>query len=194
MWRSFFYAVGIGLFGLGLQTLVVDHFNVPKDTRLQNVIRKILSDENPNANGAGFGANAQPGLAIQTSGNPVPFQNNQNGFRPFQGRQTGSRFGPSRFEGPAYGDYGGARVSTVGTRQPFFSQGNFGNSPAGNTNTGVNAIQAGYPGSTVQQQSLQKPRTAIQRINVREWMPWSLLAAGAITFLYTHSIGRGRGE
>lgn len=189
MWRSLFYAVGIGLFSLGLQGLVVEHVLVPKDTKLQKLVRKILDDDSPKR---------QNNVAVLPVGNvgSNPQQNYAWGSQPRQaaapaptrqsfGANTGSRFGPSRFSGPAYGTgYGGGRVASAPQNGAGF--GGFQNQNQGN------AQLAGYRTSgTTTRPAAQKP-IALQKFLVREWMPWSLLASGAIIFLYTHTLHRRR--
>ncbi|QEG23786.1 hypothetical protein [Mariniblastus fucicola] len=178
MWRSLFYSVGIGLFALGLQALVLDHVLVPKNTKLQKLVKKILSDEKPGA------ANNQPvQQSIAQTNAPNWAGQPQTQSAPANqtwGTNTGSRFGPSRFAGPAYGTgYGGGRVGSAQTgNSPIFS--GYQNQSA------PNAQLAGYRTSEPMTVA-SKPKTPVQKIQIREWMPWSLLASGAIIFLYTHS-------
>lgn len=188
MWRSLFYAVGIGLFGLGVQGLILDQVLIPKNTRLQNLIRKVVS--NDGARNQNLGAvspqsvanTAYPGWEPQA--NPSQAQQSQNSR--FANFNSGSRYGPSRFAGPAYGTgYGGARVSSTPQNGS-----NFGNLLGQPRNTQL----AGYEGSRSNQQTRQgqQPVGGMQTFVVREWMPWSLLASGAIVFLYTRTMDRRR--
>lgn len=191
MWRSLFYSIGIGLFALGLQALVVEHVTVSKNTKIQKLLKKVFSDDKP-----GFASNQGipgqfnvPNVNQVASGFPPQSQvspNNQS-----FGVNTGSRFGPSRFSGPAYGTgYGGSRInaSQVGNSSQFGST-QFGSTPQFQNRT--NAQLAGFRGSpTVGSAGINQP--PIQQIFVREWMPWSLLASGAIIFLYTHTHHRRR--
>jgi len=202
MWRSFFYAVGIGLFALGLQTLVVEHVTVPKDTKLQKLIRKILEEDKPavarvqpvqpQVNAPSMNRVA-PNWARQAQApNPAANQSNQS-YRV----NTGSRFGPSRFSGPAYGTgYGGRRVNSASAGRspqnsgPQFNAPQFGGSPQ--TPNRTNAQLAGFsnsgnPGNTRPTGPAMKRPVKLQKVLIREWMPWSLLASGAIIFLYTHT-------
>lgn len=193
MWRSLFYSVGIGLFALGLQSLVIDHVTVPKDTKFQKLIKKILSDDKPGA----AGAQAFPQIAGNASnyGSPATQGNQPNWNRqpqqvqypptnPSYGVDTGSRFGPSRFSGPAYGTgYGGPRVTSAPpARQPNF---------AGQYQNGTDAQLAAYRAAAPARPAVKK-QVSLQKISIREWMPWSLLASGAIIFLYTHTHHRRR--
>ena len=188
MWRSFFYAVGIGLFALGLQTLVVEHVTVPQNTRFQKLLKKIFENDKP------FAGNVQPGLqqlsapgANQVAPNWARQASDQS-----YGVNTGSRFGPSRFAGSAYGTgYGGQRVnSTFGNAG--FNTPQYGNSPQYQNQGQTNAQLAGY--SSPGQIGSANPQLRVQKIVVREWMPWSLLASGAIIFLYTRSHHQGRND
>ena len=187
MWRSLFYAVGIGLFALGLQTLVLEHVTVTKDTKLQKLIKKILADDKP-----GFASNQSiPQQYGAPNSNPFArnpaTQNQAPGGNQSFGFNNGSRFGPSRFSGPAYGTgYGGGRVnsSQVANGAP-----QFGSSSQFQNRT--NAQLVGFNnGTTVGPANGNFPK--LQNVMVREWMPWSLLASGAIIFLYTHSHHRRR--
>jgi len=199
MWRSFFYSIGIGLFVLGLQSLVVDHVTVPKDTKLQKLIKKILSDDKPKVAAAQAippAIEIQPAYGNQSAyGNANSYgnqpnwnqQNQQAQYRPanqsFGGVNNGSRFGPSRFAGPAYGTgYGGPRVTSMPSNQSNFR---------GQYQNGPNAQLAGYRAPDSARPAVKK-QVAIQKVLVREWMPWSLLASGAIIFLYTHTLHRRR--
>ena len=186
MWRSFFYAVGIGLFLMGGQALVTDHVVVPKDTRLQKLITKVLSDgESKTANGGTI--QTSPGAPYQSQFGAYPNTGAaQGGNYPYN---SGSRFGPSRFSGPTYGDYRGGQSGFGQQSQNGFQ--NRGPNQFGN-GAPTPAQLAAYRG--VQSTQSAKPKIPMQKFKIREWMPWSLLALGAIIFLYTHSTGRNHGE
>ena len=173
MWRSFFYAIGIGLFTLGAEGLVLDSVVVQKNGKIQKLISKILSDDSANT--------SQPGTAVTTTPPSEfasrPASNGWNG-QPFSGN-AGSRFGPSRFSGPAYGNYGGARLNSPGNSIP-------------QSNNTANAQLTAYRGSVASEPNFDTKR--FSNFSIREWMPWSLLALGAIIFLYTHSTSRNQGE
>ena len=184
MWRSLFYSFGIGLFVLGLQALITDHVVVPKNTKIQKLIKKVLSDDKAasaggvaiQAQGPAPGTFANPNLQVQAP--------NQSAFNYNTGSRFGpSRFGPSQFSGPAYGTgYGGSRITTQQNGSAAFG---------GFRPQGTNAQIAGFQTSPSGEIAPQSP-VAMQKIYVREWMPWSLLASGAITFLYTHTLHRRR--
>lgn len=190
MWRSIFYAVGIGLFGLGIQGLVLDHVMIPKDTKLQKLFRKIVADDGPRRQNPGF--TVPQSVASGTShpfpkGNQYPDspqaqQSASSRFADFNSNSGASRYGPSRFAGPAYGTgYGGGRVGSSAPSRPSFG--------SGIPTQPRNAQLAGYERNTVNQTlSGQRSVGGLQKLVVREWMPWSLLASGAIIFLYTRTM------
>jgi hypothetical protein len=186
MWRSFFYAVGIGLFLMGGQALVTDHVVVPKDTRLQKLITKVLSDgESKSADNPVVQATATQPYQAQYGQfpNAGQFPNPGSGLGGNYAYNSGSRFGPSRFSGPTYGDYGNGPGNFGQQAQNGFlsgSQNQFGNQPQ------TPAQLAAYRGVSSTENA--RPKVAMQKFRIREWMPWSLLAAGAIIFLYTHSL------
>lgn len=182
MWRSLFYAVGIALFVSGLQGLVVDHVLVPKNTKLQKLIRKILSDDN---SAVQKNVAVQPAVATNSNLQAPLYGQTGTGSQPYGGVNTGSRFGPSRFSGVAYGTgYGGGRVNSPGQNAPGFGG-------LQNQNQG-NAQLAGFRSNGPSASAAPQNPVALQKFVVREWMPWSLLASGAIIFLYTHTIHRRR--
>jgi len=169
MWRSLFYAVGIGLFSLGLEGLIFDNVLLHKNSRIQKVVQRVFSDR-PN-NGNAFGAQQQPNF-----GNP-----SQNQNFPFGNQSVASNQSRNLFGG------GGARVGQNPQNRAGF--GNF--SGLGNGNTQL----AGYSANNGPQGPAFGGNTApLQRFVVRHWMPWSLLASGAIIFLYTHSLDKRRSD
>ena len=183
MWRSFFFAFGIALMVLGAEALVFERFVIAPTARLpkflNGVYEKGPSDSLAQLNGSQlspFSANAQV-----PNGNGQDFQLS----RYSQSSQT-SQFGPSRFSGPQNGNYGGGRVDL--SRSGL------------NQNRGQSAGPAAYPVSFGNNAAIANngqpdfgnsvPRTIV----TKDWMPWSLLAAGAIIFLYTSSHRRHHGE
>ena len=186
MWRSFFYAVGIGLFALGLEGLVFDHVLIPKDMKIQKLIKRIVSDRpaGPNLNA---GVDQQYPNFDQRA-NSVPTQASQTSR--FAGFDSGSRYGPSRFAGPAYGaGYGGGRVGSGSIPVSGSNVDNFQGLGQGN------AQFAGYQGNRGNETLAGPQRTGgLQIFMIREWMPWSLLASGAIIFLYTRTVDRRRSD
>lgn len=94
-----------------------------------------------------------------------------------------SRFGPSRFSGPRSGNYGGPRVDLSRSGINANSNQTPNAFPVSLPN-GANA--AGVTGDFRPPGPTAGPKTIL----TKDWMPWSLLAAGAIIFLYTSSHGR----
>ena len=94
-----------------------------------------------------------------------------------------SRFGPSRFAGPARGGYGGPRTR-------------FG----GNANGDAPRRFASAPVRQASSNSILAPRAGqsedgffspvVRELLIKDWMPWSLIAVGGGIFLYTHTSGR----
>lgn len=55
--------------------------------------------------------------------------------------------------------------------------------------TGTSPFQnAGFRSQNYYQEELQQEPAVKRSYHTREWMPWSLLAAGTITVLYTYSL------
>lgn len=183
MWRSFFLAVGIGLMLLGVEALVFERVVVNESAKLPKFLNGLFEKDLSNSFAY---TDYLPGQANQTFPNPAMQNANDSNFQrvPYSSE---SRFGPSRFSGPRSGNYGGGRIdlSRSGmnsnrsqTAEAFpvaFSNG------GNRVGTGRDL---GIPGE------ISGPRTII----TKDWMPWSLLAAGAIIFLYTSSHGRSRSE
>lgn len=188
MWRSFFLAVGISLMLLGVEALVFERFVVNQTAKLPKFLNGIFEKD---LAGNFARTNNLPGQADPAFRNPT-FQNpsfqtsNASNFQrvPFSSE---SRFGPSRFSGPQAGNYGGGRVdlsrSGINSNNPQ-SGAAF---PVAFANRANPAVAGGGIGSFGQTRG---PRTIV----TKDWMPWSLLAAGAIIFLYTSSYGRSRSE
>jgi hypothetical protein len=187
MWRSFFFAVGVGLMVLGAEALVFERFDIVAETPMPEFLEKIVqtTPSNPLAAGANsqfFDPNGSSPPSANGSGNRFnsAFANQVGG-----GQAYGSQFGPSRFSGPQSGNYGGGRVDL--SRSGLTSDGrrNFG--------TAAYPISFSTPGTNVQSTAANtiSPRGK-RSIIVKDWMPWSLLASGAIIFLYTSSHRRLR--
>ena len=216
MWRSFFYAVGIGLLMLGGQSLVLDHIVTAKKLSVPPSVKKLLADQDaPTNSGLVIGnnqivttqsgylpnySNTRGGAGIPTGG--AVNNATQNGFQAqavardgFTLQNNGSRFGPSRFSGPAYGNYGGGRVQGVApTGQPAQAIPQSVN--AGQRNIGGNILPANYSnaygnrpaGSYNGSDANVAFNPAEQRIiQAKDWMPWCLFAAGTVVLLYTKS-------
>lgn len=197
MWRSFFYAAGIGLLILGVESLVLDHVVTARKLRLPTSIKKMLIEDGGQLATATGNRVKQLGNGIgQTVGYPSGNVSLGNG-QPLSGRTqsrvdggvyNGSRFGPSRFSGPTYGHYGGSRINGANGNSRFTSGGNPNNKSV--NRFGGNYSQANY--STGSNVGSQPNRTIAappgrRLIKTKEWMPWCFLAAGTIVILYTNS-------
>ena len=184
MWRSFFYALGAFLMTLGVEALVFEQADLNPDTKLPKLLQRLDKSNVPN------------GYNLPTE-NYAFAQSGQNSAQPFSGslpqfqtngQNTGlanqpsvfggqSRFGPSRFAGPATGGYGGARISANSPISQSSAQ-TFPGQLAGYAGTGP----AG-PTSSSRPQFRGETRTFV----TKDWMPWSLIAVGGVIFFYTHN-------
>ena len=163
MWRSFFFAVGIMLFFVGLQCVAVEEYRVDTNNRLfsfANRANRALDAASQN--------DFDPGNLYRLQSAQAPnFANQQQFSLPSSESYYG---GPSRFQSSSYptnqSAYGGAQQS-----------------PSTNTN---NFQQVGFnsPANI-------RPRM-LKSYPVADWMPWGFLAAGTIISLYTNSTGRSR--
>ena len=170
MWRAFFFAVGTMLIILGFECLVTERF-VVQGARIPGFVAKIL--DGASKQGAGpMGSNQV--LAQNATGTGV------------------SRFGPSRFNDnfsgsyqPAGNYYGGVPTSS----QAFNANSQF--SLAGFGKQQSATAPATQPWYGVGRQPYS-PSTTLQRrvIQPKDWMPWSLLAAGSLVVLYTNTTAR----
>ncbi len=191
MWRAFFFAVGTMLIILGMECLVAERFVVTQG-RVSKVLGKIL-DEKPAASGnlamGNFPQNAMTqsfaGQGARKQGGPntgLPFGSSANG---------GSKYGPSRFnddytDQPQYGRdyYGGMPSNQRQANQPFTLAG------FGARSGGPARAATGGPGFfPMQMGPVALPRQA-KILTPKEWMPWSLLAAGSLVVLYTKSTSK----
>jgi hypothetical protein len=163
MWRAFFFAVGTMLIILGLECLVTERF-VVQGARIPGFVAKVLD-----------GASKQPGSG--------PHGSNQSPA------QTASSFGPSRlndnFAGPyqpAGNYYGGVPSSSQGSNaNPQFSLAGFGKQQS-------TTAPATPPWQGVgRQPNSGSTRVQSRVIQPKDWMPWSLLAAGSLVVLYTNT-------
>ena len=166
MWRALFYAVGIVLIALGVECIIVGRFTISQAARLPEFIDRIFYDNGPG--GYGWGNNQSVGSVAS----PQSIQG--YGGVP----NLSSRYGPSRFGGSQFGNdqfFGGGNQVGQATGNAPFSLAGFGTSPSNPMN----------------QQNLTGPLKVVQ---TRDWMPWSLIAAGTVIVLYTNSLGRRGGE
>ena len=166
MWRSFFFAVGITLIFIGLQSLTVEEFRVDKNSRLFAIVsRANRAFDGPNGPD-GF----QPGAYSPQNPQGVQAYANQQRFSlPSAESYYG---GPSRFTNSSYT----TNPSAYGGQSQFAQQ----------TRPAIPASSANFSRDNnfngVQPKRLQSYR-------VKDWMPWCFLAAGTIISLYTKSTG-----
>jgi len=178
MWRSLFLAVGIGLMVLGVEALIFERAEINESARLPKILNGLFEKDVPDSLAFGQNVPLQANPALQNP-NPSNFQHT-----PYASE---SMFGPSRFSGPQAGNYGGGRVDlsrsgmSSNNAQP-------GNAIAVSFANGSNSAVAG--GTTRMPSQIMRARTIV----TKDWMPWSLLAAGAIVFLYTSSHGGSRSD
>ena len=168
MWRAFFFAVGTMLIILGLECLVTESF-VVQGARIPGFVAKILD-----------------GASKQGAG---PLGSNQSLAQ--NATETGvSQFGPSRFNDsfsrqPAGNYYGGVPSSSQASNaNSQFSLAGFGKQQSA-------TAPATQPWNGIGRQPYS-PSTTLQRrvIRPKDWMPWSLLAAGSLVVLYTNTTAR----
>ncbi len=183
MWRSFFLAVGIGLMLLGVEALVFERVVVNESAKLPNFLNGLFEKDHMDSFANVNYSRGQGNPAFQ---NPTFQTSDASNFQrvPYSSE---SRFGPSRFSGPRSGNYGGRRVdlSRSGVNSNSGQTTNaFPVSFPNGANPAVVGRDIGSPGQ------MRGPRTIL----TKDWMPWSLLAAGAIIFLYTSSHGGSRRE
>ena len=189
MWRSFFYALGVGLMVLGGEALIFERVALNPKTKLPPFAQRLLA---PDAAGPNL---AQPGSdqyafggTQQVSGIPNAVGPNTGQFPRVlpasssggSGYSSQSRFGPSRFAGPANGGYGGGRIG-------FGQNSQFANAQAGRNSTPAQLASSSPP---VRTGFAARQRGPLRQIITKDWMPWSLIAVGAVVFLYTHTSGR----
>ena len=174
---------------LGVEALVFERVTINPDAKLPAFAQRLLTPAGANANFSqpdfdqyALGGSRQ-GVGIPNAVGPnasqpsraFPAQSNASNAYASQ-----SRFGPSRFAGPVNGGYGGGRIG--------FGQ----NSPVGNpvtdrTSTPTQFASVSTPVGAVHTAARRSPR---KELITKDWMPWSLIAVGAVVFLYTHTSRR----
>ncbi len=180
MWRAFFLAIGIMLIILGVECTVVGRFQISQDANLPLAVEKMLAGE-------GWGGDLSSGNLANSEGNigmmPSRYAANVAPPQPIQGYggmpTVSSQYGPSRFSS---GQFGNDQFSSFGsnsnkpsqTANSQFSLAGFGSRPASDSNTSLTLNRGGTS----------------RLVQTKDWMPWSLIAAGTIIVLYTKSIGR----
>lgn len=194
MWRSFFYALGVGLMVLGGEALIFERVSLNPDAKLPPFVQRMLQSdgfEDPYRSGSDPYAFSTPQQAVgmpNAAGQIAPIarpvsSNNSIAY------SSQSRFGPSRFAGPANGGYGGGRIG-LGQNSPTvppqaIRQPGRNSTPAQLASMSTSVGPASYGGQP--NAGLWGPR---KDIITKDWMPWSLIAVGAIVFLYTHTSRR----
>ena len=171
MWRSFFFAVGIVLVLVGLQSLAVEEFRVDKNNRLFSFAQRANRAIEATSTRDNF--RSQDGIGL-SNGQGSNLANQRQFSLPSSESYYG---GPSRFQTSSYQSaYGGASQLSQQSRS---------------TNPGAaNFSQVGFNNNTAN----MRPR-ALKSYPVSDWMPWGFLAAGTIISLYTKSTGvRHSGE
>ena len=167
MWRSFFFAVGIVLVLIGLQSLAVEEFRVDKNNRLFSFAKR--ANRAIEATASRDNLRRQNGLGLP-NGQGSNFANQQQFSLPSSESYYG---GPSRFQTSSYQSaYGGG---------PQLSQQSLSSNPISNN---ANFRQVGFETNSAS----SRPKV-LQSYPVTDWMPWGFLAAGTIISLYTNSTG-----
>lgn len=187
MWRSFFYALGLGLMVLGVEALIFERVTLNPEAKLPAFAERMLTPDSsgprialPSQDQYAFGGTGQVGgipNAVRANAGQVPrvLPASTNGG----GYSNQSRFGPSRFAGPANGGYGGGRIG--------FGQNPVGNAQAGRSTAPTQLASNSTPVTTRYAGGRTGPR---KQLVTKDWMPWSLIAVGGIVFLYTHTSRR----
>jgi hypothetical protein len=189
MWRSLFYAIGVGLMVLGGEALIFERVTINPDAKLPAFAERLLETTTvppkitqPSHNQYAFGGTRGVGgipNAVGSNAGQVPrVLPASSGFG--NGYSSQSRFGPSRFAGPANGGYGGGRIG-------FGQNSKLGTPQAGRSSTPAKLASSSNPVGTRYAGGRAGPR---KQIVTKDWMPWSLFAVGAVVFLYTHTSRR----
>lgn len=174
--------------------MVVGRFFVSPEARIPGFLAKAMGEGSANPNPAP--QTAIPNVARPSMANVAPPQviNSQAGYG---GSPSGwSQYGPSRFSDA----YNGNQTHPNQASASFQRQGFMPNAAQrSNANQGQPFSLAGYPTAPGSAGSLQRQQPApvspmsIKRDKIlytKDWMPWSMIAAGAIVVLYTNSLAR----
>jgi len=162
MWRAFFYAVGTMLVILGVQCVLVGRFQLSNEATIPETAKRFIS---------GLESSRDPGGQPSNPYSNSPLIENSSANRGFGGRPApSSSYGPSRFEDRYSGNDRFFSGSGGQQNRPM----EFANYTTGNNNAANSAVE---------------PRSS-RVISTEDWMPWSLIAAGAIVLIYTHSFQR----
>ena len=178
MWRALFYAIGSMTILLGIQSLAFEQVQMAPGKDALQIVKRLLRD----GDGGGSGALAPVRVDVPNNlGNNQPFRT-----------ASDSSFGPSRFSN---GGFGGTTFSAAPYRDLTTNNGlGIG---SGQSTAVPRAQLASYQtrsaqvGGTTQVGGTGGPLLSPGRvIRSKDWMPWSLLAIGALIILYTRSVGR----
>lgn len=169
MWRALFFSIGVMLIVVGLECTVVRHFTISNDAHLPDFVNEMIANQQAPRVGGSRQKNVSSEIAPPQS---IPGYGNQT--------QMASQFGkPSRFSQSSFGN------------DQFFADRNT-NRHASQRKGGAGQFSlAGYGAqSRHSSKSGTVKATRVRQIFTRDWMPWSLIAAGTIVVLYTKSLGR----
>jgi len=173
---------------LGGEALIFERVTLNPDAKIPPFAQRLLA---PGAAGPSFAPRDDQyafGGVQQVAGIPNAVGSNTGQFPGIlptssssgSGYSSQSRFGPSRFAGPANGGYGGGRIG-------YGQNSQFGNPQAGRISA---PSQLASSSTLVRPEFAGRARGPIRQIITKDWMPWSLIAVGAVVFLYTHSSRR----
>lgn len=175
MWRALFFAVGCMTIFLGLQSLAFEQVQLAPGKDALQIVKRLLRED-----GARSGAVAVTPARVNSSVDGQVFRT-----------ASDSSFGPSRFSN---GGFGGTTFSAAPYRDLTQNQNNGLAVRSGQSASIPRVDLAGYQTRAEQTRSQQSlggtvTATAGRVIRSKDWMPWSLLAIGAVIVLYTRSFG-----
>ena len=189
MWRSFFYALSIGLIMLGGEALIFERVTLNPNAKIPPFAQRLLAP-NPAGPNSTWPSDDQYafGGTRQVGGIPNAVGSNAGQFPGILPASTNSgsayssqsRFGPSRFAGPANGGYGGGRIG-------FGQNSQLGTPQAGRISAPTQLVSTSTPAGSGY---VGRGRGPSKVIITKDWMPWSLFTVGAVIFLYTHTSRR----
>lgn len=149
---------------LGIQCVLIGRFNVAEEASLSRVAKRFLG-----------GLEGNSSSEFPESGGSL------NGFRDIPNSPLAGGYGGRPGQTSAYGL---SRFNDQrGGNDRFFPANNF------NSNSGRMAL-ANYSNPADSAGSTGPLRASVRSFKTEDWMPWSLIAAGAIVLIYTHSFER----
>lgn len=166
MWRSFFFAIGTMLIILGIQCIVVEKFSVSTDSSLVKIGKRIVN--------SGKNALIDNGERSDLPTGQIPAEAVE--MRGFGGRPSqNSLYGSSRIAEDRFGN------------NQFFNAIPASSNPNSNANSAFR-LPGRINSSVVPPFGSPNGLPAkLQVFQTEDWMPWSMIAAGAIVLLYTRS-------